>query len=128
MNGDSVFESNLLAYLAINITAGVVLALLSGDRALVNDELWDLYAATGISHLMAISGAHVMLAALAITWLWVKILSFFPNLFLRVPLQQLKLPLTLMVAVLYGLLAGLSLPTLRTLLMVALALLLTGLA
>ena len=107
--------------------AGVVLALLSGDRALVNDNLWDLYAATGISHLMAISGAHVMLAALAITWLWVKILSFFPNLFLRVPLQQIKLPLTLMVAVLYGLLAGLSLPTLRTLLMVALALLLTGL-
>jgi len=107
--------------------SGVVLALLSGDRALVNDELWDLYAATGISHLMAISGAHVMLAALAITWLWVKILSFFPSLFLKVPLQQLKLPLTLMVAVAYGLLAGLSLPTLRTLLMVALTLLLMGL-
>lgn len=107
--------------------SGVVLALLSGDRALVNDEAWRLYAATGISHLMAISGAHVMLAALAITWLWVKILGCFPTLFLRVPLQQIKLPLTLMVAVAYGFLAGLSLPTLRTLLMVALALLLTGL-
>lgn len=115
------------AQLASYPNNGVVLALLTGDRALVKDELWDLYAATGVSHLMAISGPHVMLAAVGITWLWIKLLSLFPQLFLRLPLQQLKLPITLVVAVLYGLLAGLSLPTLRTLLMVAAVLLLTGL-
>ena len=116
------FQQNLAQYPSF----GVVLALLTGDRALVPDANWDLYAATGVSHLMAISGPHVMLAALATTWLWAKLLMLWPALFLRVPLQQLKLPVTLLVAVLYGLLAGLSVPTLRTLLVVAMMLLLTG--
>ncbi|MFO1391596.1 MAG: DNA internalization-related competence protein ComEC/Rec2 [Agitococcus sp.] len=116
------FQQNLAQYPQY----GVVLALLTGDRALVPDANWDLYAATGVSHLMAISGPHVMLSALAITWLWAKLLAFWPSIFLRIPLQQLKLPVTLLVAVCYGLLAGLSVPTLRTLLVVAMLLLLTG--
>lgn len=106
---------------------GVVLALLTGDRALVLDDTWALYSTTGISHLMAISGPHVLLAALAISGLVLKLLSvFYPQLFLKIPKQQLKMPLLLMVAVAYGFLAGLSLPTLRTLLMLAVLVFVTG--
>lgn len=108
--------------------AGVVLALLTGDRALVSDDAWDLYTTTGISHLMAISGPHVLLAALTVSWLILALLSkFYPQLFLYIPKPQLKLPLLLLVAVAYGCLAGLSLPTLRTLLMLAALVLVTGL-
>lgn len=107
--------------------AGVVLALLTGDRALVSDQAWDLYTTTGISHLMAISGPHVLLAASAVGWLVLSVLSrFYPTVFLYIPKQQLRLPLLLMVAVAYGCLAGLSLPTLRTLMMLAVLMLLIG--
>ena len=100
--------------------AGVVLALLTGDRALVAEQAWDLYTTTGISHLMAISGPHVLLAASAVTWLIMQLLMrFYPRIFLTIPKSQLTWPLLLMVAVAYGFLAGLSLPTLRTLMMLA---------
>ncbi len=104
-----------------SVASGVTLALLTGDRALVPNSAWDLYAATGTSHLMAISGTHVMLAAIMAAWLLARLLKRFPLLFLRVPLSRLRLPLVLAVAIAYGCLAGLSLPTLRTLVMVFLS-------
>ncbi|HEX6592320.1 MAG TPA: ComEC/Rec2 family competence protein, partial [Moraxellaceae bacterium] len=42
---------------------GVMLALVSGDRALIPPALWERYAATGVVHLMAISGLHITLLA-----------------------------------------------------------------
>jgi competence protein ComEC len=45
-------------------TAAVLAALGVGARHLVSREQWDRFAATGTSHLMAISGLHVGLAAL----------------------------------------------------------------
>ncbi|MDO8417355.1 MAG: DNA internalization-related competence protein ComEC/Rec2 [Agitococcus sp.] len=103
------------------VAAGVSLALLTGDRALVPSSAWDLYAATGTSHLMAISGTHVMLAAIMVAWLLTKIVTRFPTIFLKVPLWRLRLPIVLVVALAYGCLAGLSLPTLRTLVMVTIS-------
>ncbi len=104
-----------------SVASGVTLALLTGDRALVPNSAWDLYAATGTSHLMAISGTHVLLAAMMVAWLIERILTRFPSLFLRIPLSRLRLPVVLMVAIAYGCLAGLSLPTLRTLAMLFLS-------
>lgn len=104
-----------------NPDAGVALALLTGDRALVNDSSWDLYAATGTSHLMAISGTHVMLAAVIVAWLLMQLAKQYPLLFIHIPLQRLRLPVVLIVALAYGCLAGLSLPTLRTLVMLSLS-------
>ena len=108
------------------VAAGVSLALLTGDRALVPSSAWDLYAATGTSHLMAISGTHVMLAAIMVAWLIVQIAQRFPTIFLKVPLWRLRLPIVLVVALAYGCLAGLSLPTLRTLVMVTISVGLIG--
>ncbi|MBH1971977.1 DNA internalization-related competence protein ComEC/Rec2 [Moraxellaceae bacterium AER2_44_116] len=107
-----------------NVAAGVSLALLTGDRALVPATAWDLYAATGTSHLMAISGTHVMLAAMMAAWFLSGVLKRFPSVFLHVPLARLRLPLVLTVALAYGCLAGLSLPTLRTLVMVMMSIVL----
>ncbi len=105
-------------HFGVSTGSGVALALLTGDRALVPDTAWDLYAATGTSHLMAISGTHVMLAAMAAAWLFIYLLKKFPFVFVHIPMQRLRLPIVLVVALAYGSLAGLSLPTLRTLVMV----------
>ena len=43
--------------------AAVLAALVVGTRHLLTDAQWERYAATGTSHLMAISGLHVGLAA-----------------------------------------------------------------
>ncbi|HEX5788268.1 MAG TPA: ComEC/Rec2 family competence protein, partial [Woeseiaceae bacterium] len=44
-------------------SAAVLVALVVGSRHLLSDAQWERYAATGTSHLMAISGLHVGLAA-----------------------------------------------------------------
>ncbi|MBQ5954059.1 MAG: DNA internalization-related competence protein ComEC/Rec2 [Lachnospiraceae bacterium] len=43
--------------------AGVLNALLLGDRSKLADELEDLYEAAGIRHILSVSGLHVSLAA-----------------------------------------------------------------
>ncbi len=97
--------------------AGVVLALMTGDRALVPDEVWERYAATGVIHLMAISGMHITLIAIVAAWLCLRVLRLVPGLGLRVPLHQPALLVGLLVAFGYSLVAGWSVPTQRTLVM-----------
>lgn len=99
--------------------AGVLLALVSGDRSLVPAAAWDDYSTTGVVHLMAISGLHVMLLAATVGWLLFRLLRHFPALALRWPLQRPVLLASLGVGLAYSLLAGFSVPTVRTLLMVA---------
>jgi len=43
--------------------AGVLIAIATGARHRMTSEQWDAFAATGTSHLMAISGLHIGLAA-----------------------------------------------------------------
>jgi competence protein ComEC len=99
--------------------AGVVLALLTGDRALVPETVNELYQATGISHLMAISGPHVLLFAWAVCWFFRRVVSCFPRLYRYQPLPGMHWPLMLLAAIGYGALAGFGLPTVRTLVMLA---------
>jgi len=55
-------------------TAGIVAALLVGDQAAIERVDWDVFRATGVAHLMAISGLHITglawLAAVCMGWLW----------------------------------------------------------
>jgi competence protein ComEC len=99
--------------------AGVVLALITGDRALVSPEVWERYAATGVIHLMAISGMHITLLAVVAAWLALRVLRWVPGLGLLVPLHKLALLTGLGVALGYSLIAGFSIPTQRTLVMLA---------
>lgn len=103
----------------------VLLGLLTGDRALIDPDLRQLYQQAGMSHLMAISGPHVVFAALMVAWLVQKFLNLTPLIYLRVPRKFILLPIVLMVVLSYALLAGWGVPAQRTVLIVGISTVLT---
>jgi competence protein ComEC len=107
--------------------ARVLKALAVGDTRGLDASDWDVARATGVSHLIAISGFHVGVAAgggvLAIRLLY----AWLPFLGLRLPRPIAQAVMGMLVAGGYGMLAGLGLPTVRTLLMIGVVVL-AGLA
>ena len=99
---------------------GVLLGLLTGDRALIPDQHRQLYQDAGIAHLLAISGPHVLLAAAVLTWVVGLLLNRFPRLYLRMERRRWLLPVFVLAVIGYALLAGWELPAQRTVLMTVL--------
>ena len=99
--------------------AGVLAALAIGDQAAIEREDWDLFRATGVAHLMSISGLHVtMFAWLAgglSGWLWRR----WPRGLLLCPAPTVARASGLVAATLYALLAGWGVPAQRTVWMIA---------
>ena len=95
-------------------------ALLLGSRARLQDPHWEVLKATGTQHLVAISGLHIGLVAMMIAQL---VFPLFRGLSPRHPRAARWLPFALMMAGagFYALLAGLTVPTQRALIMVAVA-------
>ena len=97
--------------------AGVIRALVVGDDSQISATEWNVYLRTGVNHLMSISGLHItMLAGLAFAvaaFVWRR----FPSLVLHMPTRKAATIAGLLVAILYALLAGMSVPTQRTLYM-----------
>lgn len=97
----------------------VIKALSVGDTRGLDASDWDIARATGVSHLIAISGFHVGVAAGGGLLLIRLLYAVLPWLALRVPRRIAQSVAGLAVAGAYGLLAGMGLPTTRTLLMIA---------
>lgn len=99
--------------------AGVLAALVMGDQRAIDSGLWQLFARTGISHLMSISGLHVTMVAGLGAWA----VSFFwrrrPALMLRLPAQKAAAAAGWATAFAYCLLAGFGVPAQRTLYMLS---------
>jgi competence protein ComEC len=99
--------------------AGVVAALVTGDQQAIDRADWDVFRATGVAHLMSISGLHVTLfawlAGLAIGWLWRRS----PRLCLAVPAPHAGLIGGLVLALAYALFSGWGVPAQRTVWMLA---------
>jgi len=99
--------------------AGVVAALVVGDQQAIDRSDWDVFRATGVAHLMSISGLHVTLfawlAAMAIGWLWRRS----PRLCLALPAPSAGLLGGLLLATAYALFSGWGVPAQRTAWMLA---------
>lgn len=99
--------------------AGVVAALVVGDQAAIERADWDVYRATGVAHLMSISGLHVTMfawgAALLVGGLWRR--SGRATNWL--PAQHAALIGGVLLATLYALFSGWGLPSQRTVWMLA---------
>jgi competence protein ComEC len=107
--------------------AGVLAALAVGDQASIGREEWELFRITGVAHLMSISGLHVTmfawLAAGAIGWAWRR----HARLALALPAPVAGRWGGLAAATAYALLAGWGVPAQRTVMMLAVVVLLRSL-
>lgn len=103
--------------------ARILKALAIGDTRGLDAADWDIARATGVSHLIAISGFHVGVAAGGGVLLARLLYACLPWLALRLPRQMAQAAAGLFVAGAYGALAGLGLPTIRSLLMIAIVVL-----
>lgn len=90
-----------------------------GDTRGLSQRDWEVARANGIPHLIAISGFHVGVAAIFGVWLAGALYLLWPGLALRLPRVQAQAAGALLVAGIYSALAGFGLPTVRTLLMIA---------
>ncbi|MBU1235832.1 MAG: DNA internalization-related competence protein ComEC/Rec2 [Gammaproteobacteria bacterium] len=105
--------------------AGILVALAIGDQRAIAPADWRMFARTGVTHLLSVSGLHVtMVAGLAaglLGWAWRRV----PRLALRLPTQKAMAAAGFLAALAYALIAGFGVPAQRTLYMltvVALAL------
>ena len=98
--------------------AGVLTALAIGDQNAIDAQQWQLFARTGVSHLMSISGLHVtMVASLfaaLVHWLWRRSSA----LMLALPARKVSAVAGFLAALAYCLIAGFAVPAQRTLYMV----------
>lgn len=94
--------------------AGVIAALAVGDQAAIDRADWDIYRATGVAHLMSISGLHITMfawgAALLIGRVWRRSM----RLTTRLPAQHAALIGGVLLAATYALFAGWGVPAQRT--------------
>jgi competence protein ComEC len=115
------------ATLGDTTSAHLLRALAFGDQRAMDEHEWAVARATGIPHLIAISGLHIALFAgfgvLLVRLVW----KVAPRLTLRWPAPLIEAVASLLSAVSYALIAGFGLPTRRALVMIG-ALLIANLA
>lgn len=98
--------------------AGVLAAISVGARHLITADEWQRYATTGTSHLMAISGLHVGLAAAGGYFLALLGAAVF---FRRGNQHLVATAAAMLIAAGYAALSGLAIPAQRAALMIGLA-------
>ncbi|MCJ8162026.1 DNA internalization-related competence protein ComEC/Rec2 [Acinetobacter zhairhuonensis] len=95
---------------------GLLLALLTGDQSLLSPDVEDLFKRMGLSHLLAISGPHVLIFAALLCWsLHRLIIRFNPTWYLHYPKPYLLVLPFCMGVLLYSAFVGFEIPALRTL-------------
>lgn len=90
-------------------------ALLIGDKRAIDRHQWDLFAATGTTHLIVISGLHIGLIS-GFLFLFVRFLFAVAAPFCRAELWAAVA--AIVCALIYSLAAGFTLPTQRALVMI----------
>ncbi|MCX7258425.1 MAG: DNA internalization-related competence protein ComEC/Rec2 [Polaromonas sp.] len=108
--------------------AGVLAALVVGDQNAIERADWEVFRITGVAHLMSISGLHITMFAWAASWLvgslWRRTASFTPRLCLALPASSAAAWGGLGLAAGYALFSGWGVPAQRTVLMLAVVVLL----
>lgn len=107
---------------------GVIAALVVGDQSAIDREDWDLFRTTGVAHLMSISGLHVTMFAWLASWLvrglWRRLARVWPRAALSVPVPVAAAVGGLWLALAYAVFSGWGVPSQRTVIMLAVVVLL----
>jgi competence protein ComEC len=109
----------LSSLLGNSASLGLIKALTIGDGTGITQEQWDVFRKTGTTHLVVISGSHIGLIAGLVyflvlkLWAWTGWLSQSP--------QKVAAVSAVLVAIFYSGLAGFSVPTQRSVIMLSIA-------
>jgi len=99
--------------------AGVVAALVTGDQQAIERADWEVFRATGVAHLMSISGLHVTLFAWLAAWGVGAVWRRSARLVLWLPAPRAALVGGVLLAALYAVFSGWGVPSRRTVWMLA---------
>jgi competence protein ComEC len=117
----SAIRDRILAALPASPTAGVLVALAIGDQRSITEAQWQVFARTGVTHLVSISGLHVTVFAALAAAAAFALARRSVWLTTRVPARRLAAMAGVGAAAAYVLLAGAQVPAQRTLLMLVVA-------
>lgn len=97
--------------------AALFAGLAVGATGAVSREQWQVFSATGTTHLVAISGMHVTLFCWIVVALMRRLWAVWPALAQRIEREVFAASLGVLAAFGYALLAGFGIPTQRTVIM-----------
>jgi competence protein ComEC len=100
----------------------IAAALMTGVRGPIPDSVDAAFRDSGLAHILSISGLHLTLVAGLLFFVVRAALALHPHLVLYYPIKKWAAMAALLGAVAYTLVSGAALPTLRALVMIALAL------
>ena len=111
-----------------NITAknkytGILIALAMGERTGITQKQWQVFRATGTSHLVAISGLHIGLLAGFIFFITQRLWPYCGSAALRLASPRAAAISALLVAAFYAALSGFAVPAQRALIMLSIVML-----
>ncbi len=101
---------------------GIVVALMTGERAAIADDDWQALRASGLAHIISISGLHVAMVAAPVFFVARLFLAFIPAMALRFDIKKIAAFVALVACTLYVGFVVPSVPTTRALLMTGVAL------
>lgn len=102
--------------------AAVAMALITGRRAAISDEANDAISAAGLAHILSISGLHIGLVSGIIFFVARLLMVCIPGFALRFPAKKYAAVFAFAGAAFYTMLAGATVPTQRSLIMIGIAL------
>jgi competence protein ComEC len=98
---------------------GILVALLVGDTSLVDKDHWGEMIKTGTNHLIAISGLHLGFFAIIGFFIGNLIGRFVQLFWHKYPSMMSGYVFSVLLTLFYSVIAGLNIPTIRTLIMLA---------
>lgn len=105
-------ERNKVVNQVVQDKAQVFSAMLLGEKSQLNTELKELYSVSGIAHILAISGLHISIIGMSLYRLLRKKFRFMLSAFVSI-----------IIVILFGLMSGLGITTMRAIIMFVLKLL-----
>lgn len=92
-----------------NKEAGILTAMLTGERGELEEDIRELYSKVGIAHILSISGLHITLLGMGLFSIFMKVSHRL----------RFSVFISLTIIILYGLLTGFSVSTKRAVIMLA---------
>ncbi|HEV7463106.1 MAG TPA: ComEC/Rec2 family competence protein [Methyloceanibacter sp.] len=103
-------------------TGEIAVALITGERGGISEELNQAMRDSGLAHILSISGLHMVIMAGTVLWLVRALLALVPGLALRFPIKKWAAAAALLAAAFYPVLSGAAVPTVRSWIMMSIVL------